>query len=126
MCIFCNLDNREVVWESALAAVIKDEFPVTKDHLLVIPKAHYTTYFDIDSWECLNAIHVAERNALIYLRDLGYTDFNIGSNIGKFAGQTVGHYHIHVIPRTLNDVKNPIGGVRNIFPNGDYTKGLKC
>jgi len=54
-------------------------------------------------------------------KDQSITGFNIGINNGKDAGQTIFHCHIHLIPRRLNDVENPIGGVRNIVPGkGKY------
>jgi len=55
-------------------------------------------------------------------QDASVTGFNVGVNVGESAGQTIMHCHIHLIPRRNGDVKNPIGGIRNIFPDkADYT-----
>lgn len=122
-CLFCNLPkDREIVAENALAYAIKDAFPVTSGHTLVIPKRHVETYFDLSRPE-LNACD----ELLRFLRkrmqsdDKSITGFNIGMNAGASAGQTIFHCHIHLIPRRDGDVDNPRGGVRHLMPGkGHY------
>lgn len=122
-CIFCMLpDNLVVVAENALALVLKDNFPVSPLHSLIIPKRHVATYFDMNQAE-VNACHrlIHERKAAILAEDETVTGFNIGTNAGEDAGQSVFHSHIHLIPRRHGDQENPRGGVRRIFPDkADY------
>jgi diadenosine tetraphosphate (Ap4A) HIT family hydrolase len=122
-CIFCELpDTLEVLDENVLALVLKDNFPVSPLHSLVIPKRHVATYFDMNQAEvnaCNRLLH--ERKATILAEDPTVTGFNVGTNAGEDAGQSVFHAHIHLIPRRRGDQDNPRGGVRRIFPDkADY------
>lgn len=122
-CVFCNLPNdRVIVFENQHAFAINDKFPVTNGHILIIPKRHFENYFDIRAEE-LNSVHDLLLKTKNYLleNDSRIKAFNIGINIGDAAGQTIFHCHIHLIPRTKDDVEDPRGGVRNIIPGkGDY------
>lgn len=121
-CIFCNIDKKRIFDEDKLCFLIDDKFPVTKGHCLIIPKRHFENYFDITQPE-LNSVHrlinKAKQNKLEL--DNSIKGFNIGINSGAAAGQTIFHTHIHLIPRRVNDVVDPIGGIRNILSNmGKY------
>ena len=119
-CVFCTPKSK-VINETALAYAVFDTFPVSKGHSLIIPKRHISNYFDLTLEE-----HIATRlliNRVKEIIDLKYKPdgYNIGVNVGKDAGQTINHVHIHIIPRYRGDVKIPIGGVRNIIPEkGNY------
>ena len=121
-CIFCNLKDREMLFENNLALAFYDSYPVTEYHTLIIPKRHVKDYFELAQAE-INAVNMLvnqTRNELLKL-DPTISGFNIGINNGSDAGQTIFHCHIHLIPRRKNDVENPIGGVRNIIPGkGKY------
>ena len=121
-CPFCEVPSESIVAEEELAFVIKDRYPVTKGHLLVIPKRHVATYFDLFRPE-LNAISrlLSNQKECVEAEDSSVSGFNIGINSGKSAGQTVFHCHVHLIPRRTKDVKNPRGGVRGVVPGkADY------
>lgn len=124
-CLFCNLqvENRErVVAENALAYVIRDGFPVTEYHSLIIPKRHLKDYFELTQAE-INAINqlIKTQKQLIDNSDSKVDGYNIGMNCGESAGQTVFHCHIHLIPRRKGDVQNPRGGVRHVIADkGNY------
>lgn len=123
-CIFCS-PNKETLIETALAYSIFDKFPVSKGHTLIIPKSHVSSYFELSLNEQISC-NLLINEVKKYL-DIKYKPdgFNVGINIGESAGQTIKHVHIHLIPRYKNDLPNPIGGVRNIFPlKGDYTKNI--
>ena len=124
-CLFCNLEKENtLVFNHNLAVVIKDNYPVTEGHHLIIPKRHVDDYFELKSAE-INAIHqlLNHTKVLLQKNDPAIEGFNIGINQGKVAGQTVMHVHIHLIPRRNGDVENPRGGVRNVIPGmGDYLK----
>lgn len=121
-CTFCTLDSSRVVAENALAIVVRDGFPVTKLHTLVIPKRHVESYFDLFSSE-RRAVErlLDEQQKDIAKVDVEVGGFNIGINCGTVAGQTVMHCHVHLIPRRGGDVQNPRGGIRHLIPGkGHY------
>jgi ATP adenylyltransferase len=117
-CIFCNMDEKRVISANALAVVVRDGYPVTPLHTLVIPKRHTATYFDLFSSE-RRAIEqlLDSQKAAIVERDGAVGGFNIGINAGEVAGQTINHCHVHLIPRRQGDVQNPRGGVRHVIPS---------
>jgi diadenosine tetraphosphate (Ap4A) HIT family hydrolase len=121
-CLFCDIPSDRVILENAFAYAIRDGFPVTPLHTLIIPKRHVEDYFGIDANE-----HVAMNQLIHQLRtsilesDKDVQGFNIGMNIGAVAGQTIFHAHVHLIPRRIGDVANPRGGIRHIIPDkGHY------
>ena len=114
----CNHCAGRIIAENELCFAIRDGFPVTDLHTLVIPKRHVADYFDLYQPE-LNAIHdlLANQKESIMHEDKSVTGFNVGINAGKSAGQTVFHVHVHLIPRRDGDVEEPRGGVRGVIPN---------
>lgn len=121
-CLFCDVETERVISENELAYVIRDGFPVTEYHTLVIPKRHVATYFELGQAEInsINQLLQNEKQAIENL-DATVTGFNIGINSGKSAGQTIFHCHIHLIPRRDCDVEDPKGGVRHVIPGkGNY------
>ncbi len=116
-CPFCEMPEDRVVAENELAYAVRDAFPVTALHTLVIPKRHVSGYFELGRAE-LNACHgllEQEKDAIEYV-DESVEGFNVGVNDGGTAGQTVFHCHVHLIPRREGDVEDPTGGVRNVIP----------
>lgn len=113
-CIFCQ--PQPYVLENDRAAAFYDIHPVSRGHLLIIPKTHYPTYFDVPAAdrEAMLAL-LTEAKALLdsQLQPDGY---NIGINVGATAGQTVMHCHIHLIPRYHGDTPDPRGGIRKMLP----------
>ena len=117
-CIFCATECNRTIAENELCFAIRDGFPVTENHTLIIPKRHVADYFDLYQPE-LNAIHrlVAEQRKAILEADSSVLGFNIGINSGAVAGQTIFHAHVHLIPRREGDVVDPRGGVRGVIPS---------
>jgi ATP adenylyltransferase len=116
-CLFCSIPEERVIAECELAFVVRDGFPVTALHTLVLPKRHVRDYFGLTDSE-LMAMHrhlTAQRTALLGL-DPSIEGFNIGANCGEVAGQTIWHCHLHLIPRRRGDVEKPRGGVRHVIP----------
>ena len=115
-CPFCNPSPTEPILESGTAFAIFDKYPVNPGHVLVIPRRHYSNYFGLTAdeqaacWELLNEV------AAIIRERFNPDGFNIGINIGRAAGQTVDHVHLHLIPRYDGDVEEPVGGVRGVIP----------
>ena len=117
-CIFCKLSNLQVEREYKNFYSIKDQYPVTKDHTLIITKRHLENYFDLNKGELdeFNKI-IKKEKILLEKNDSKICGFNIGINQGIVAGQTIMHCHIHLIPRRKSDTKNPRGGVRGVIPS---------
>jgi ATP adenylyltransferase len=116
-CIFCNVSSERVVASNALAFAVRDSYPVTELHTLVIPRRHTAAFFHVFEpdrraiSQLLNGLQ-----AEITTQDASVIGFNIGVNNGEAAGQTVGHAHVHLIPRRKGDVQDPRGGVRGVIP----------
>jgi len=119
-CAFCNLEKSAQI-SNTLAFAMKDKFPVTESHYLIIPRRHIGSFFELGSSEqkaCLNLLSEIKEKLK---DDSSITGFNIGINDSEDAGQTIPHCHIHLIPRRKGDVKNPRGGIRNVIPGkADY------
>jgi len=117
-CLFCNKKKQKIIYSSKFIYVVRDSFPVTKYHSLIIPHRHVSNFFDLNNDELkdLSKIIKKERQSLLNL-DSKITAFNVGVNAGKDAGQSVMHCHIHLIPRRKGDIKNPRGGVRGVIPS---------
>jgi len=116
-CVFCEMPTDRIIYEDELALAIRDQYPVTEGHTLIIPKRHSSDYFDLFQPE-INAANRAMKNIRhqILEADPTVTGINVGTNSGKAAGQIVFHCHIHLIPRREGDVVNPRGGVRGVIP----------
>lgn len=122
-CPFCTPLPDSVFHDSPLAIGLWDQFPVSPGHALLIPRRHVATWFDATREEhlaLLDGIDVARKLIDAKHHPAGY---NIGVNIGREAGQTVFHLHVHVIPRYDGDVPDPTGGVRHVIPRkANYLK----
>ena len=120
-CRFCSDLSNRVILSNTLAVAIRDAFPVTPLHTLVIPRRHVADYFGLTSEEreaCAELLHQLRTDIL--KEDPGVEGFNIGMNVGEVAGQTLFHSHIHLIPRRKGDAQNPRGGVRLVVPGGGH------
>ena len=117
-CPFCSRQKiGSISLENELCFGIKDGYPVTDLHMLVIPKRHVSDFFELYEPEknaCVRLLDEAKRRAKA--QDPTIAGFNVGINVGEAAGQTVHHCHVHLIPRRTGDVEQPRGGVRNVIP----------
>jgi diadenosine tetraphosphate (Ap4A) HIT family hydrolase len=106
---------REVILENALAYVRYDSNSLSRGHVLVIPKRHVASFFDMTTEEqaaVLALLNSAERSIQEQHSPDGY---NIGVNVGKAGGQSRMHVHVHLIPRYAGDVPDPRGGIRCVL-----------
>jgi diadenosine tetraphosphate (Ap4A) HIT family hydrolase len=113
-CVFCG--DQDKVLENTQCFAIYDRFPVSKGHMLIIPKRHFPNYFEATKDELVGLdkmIFEAQKKINSIYNPDGY---NIGINCGEVAGQTVMHTHIHLIPRYTDDVADPRGGIRGVIP----------
>ncbi|ALG67492.1 HIT family protein [Beggiatoa leptomitoformis] len=119
-CPFCALmlnPTSQRVYDDELVFVIRDKFPVSQGHTLIIPRRHYASWFEATETEQLalfSALAIAKVNIQTQYQPDAY---NIGINDGAVAGQTVPHLHIHLIPRYQSDTVEPRGGIRWILPD---------
>ena len=120
-CIFCNEKKNNIVDENDHAYASYDPYPVSKKHCLIVPKRHVKNYFDLSEKEILACNQLIKSMKIkIEEKDKSVKGFNIGTNSGKAAGQSIMHCHIHLIPRREGDVENPQGGVRSVIPLNQY------
>jgi diadenosine tetraphosphate (Ap4A) HIT family hydrolase len=118
---FLRIPVADHVAANDLAFAIRDGFPVSPGHTLVVPRRLVETWFDATRSEqhaLLDLVDVVKQALDATLRPDGY---NVGFNAGVAAGQTVPHLHVHVIPRFRGDRPDPRGGVRWVLPErADY------
>jgi diadenosine tetraphosphate (Ap4A) HIT family hydrolase len=121
-CLFCNIPKNKIITENEFAYAIRDKFPVSEQHSLIIPKRHVDEYFNLTTDELIGCDLLLRlvREEILTVDD-SVKGFNIGMNCGAVAGQTIFHCHIHLIPRRQGDVENPRGGIRHIIQGkGNY------
>ncbi len=118
-CLFCQRAHAEVEFLGIFSHcyAIKDKYPVSKGHTLIIPHEHTENWFTASEevrLDMMKAMHLLKAKLDLYYRPQGY---NIGINCGEMAGQSVMHLHLHLIPRYDGDMENPKGGVRGVIPS---------
>ena len=118
-CPFCSIEKPVIVIQNQLAVVIKDIRPITKWHLLVIPKRHVADWFELGAAEVV-ACHelLVEARTMILGQDSEIRGFNIAINSGGAAGQTVLHAHIHLIARRSTGHRDVRAGGHVFLPPG--------
>jgi diadenosine tetraphosphate (Ap4A) HIT family hydrolase len=124
LCPLCSVaDGREILSANTHAVAIWDAFPVSPGHVLIVSRRHVADLFELSANEqaALWGLLPAAKAAIgAHHAPAGY---NVGVNVGAAAGQTVGHVHVHVIPRYAGDVDDPSGGVRFVIPaRGNYRR----
>ena len=125
-CAFCNLlkkddESQRIINQNDFAIAMRDGFPISKGHTLIIPKRHVASFFEISNEERQALFHLLDHAKKGLDHEFKPNAYNIGINDGPAAGQTVPHLHIHLIPRYMGDVKDPRGGIRWIMPEkADY------
>jgi diadenosine tetraphosphate (Ap4A) HIT family hydrolase len=117
MCPFCAPDASRIVGETPLAFALRDAYPVSSGHTLIVPRRHIGSFFDATDEERAALLDLLARMKAILDQEHSPAGFNIGINDGLAAGQTIPHLHIHLIPRYVGDRPDPRGGVRWIFPD---------
>ena len=126
-CPFCDGIASRVIASNGLAFAIRDAFPVSPLHCLVIPRRHVEDWFGLTPAEreaCAELLQ--ELRSAIQAEDPAVAGFNIGMNAGLAAGQSIFHSHIHLIPRRTGDVEHPRGGVRLLMPRTGAQTSKVC
>ena len=120
-CLFCNINSKDLVFDNEFAFASFDSYPVSKYHSLIVPKRHILDYFELTNDELLACNDLIKKiKKKIQKEDKTVDGFNIGTNSGVAAGQSIMHCHIHLIPRRKGDVDNPQGGVRGVIPSKQH------
>lgn len=106
-CIFCKIANGEIpsktIYEDEDFRVILDLGPATKGHALILPKEHSANLYELPDETASKVMVLAKKMAAKMTEKLSCDGFNIVQNNGEVAGQTVMHYHLHLIPRYQDD-----------------------
>lgn len=106
-CIFCKIANGEIpsktIYEDEEFRVILDLGPATKGHALILPKDHYANLYELPDETAAKVMQLAKKMATQMTEKLGCDGFNLVQNNGETAGQTVFHFHLHLIPRYADD-----------------------
>lgn len=124
-CPFCQIlsgsTDKTTLFENQTGFVVRDGFPITKGHTLIIPKRHVASFFEISQQERQDLFELLDQAKIQLDQEYKPVSYNIGINDGEAAGQTIPHLHIHLIPRYNEPDKDPRGGVRWIVPEkADY------
>lgn len=123
-CPFCAPDAARVLHELPLVYILRDGFPVSAGHALVIPRRHVRSFFETTADERLQILAALDYAKFLVESQHAPDGWNIGINDGFVAGQTVPHLHVHLIPRYAGDRADPRGGVRWVLPEkADYWSG---
>jgi diadenosine tetraphosphate (Ap4A) HIT family hydrolase len=116
-CIFCNPHkNLKLLTESATAYAIFDGYPISKGHILVIPKRHVSNYFELPFKEQSACWLMVNKVQEILQAEFAPDGFNVGMNINREAGQNIMHASIHIIPRYKGDTTCNKSGIRTVIP----------
>ncbi len=116
-CLFCSDLSEKFVFENDLVFAIRDTYPVSPGHTLIITKRHAETWFDTNQAEQLAVLQALDKIRAELDAEFSPDGYNVGFNAGESAGQTVMHLHVHIIPRFSRDMADPRGGVRGVIPD---------
>lgn len=117
------ITKERILYDSEHFFIARDGFPVSKGHLLIISKRVVPNFFDLNEDENKELHNLIRKAKLLIEIEFSPTGYNIGMNCGIDSGQTIMHFHCHVIPRYIGDMEDPRGGVRNCIPDkGNYLK----
>lgn len=117
MSVFLEFPEERILFKGEYFFIVYDGFPVSDGHCLIISNEVRETYFDLSLQEVMVLPVMIEKAREIIESQYSPDGYNIGMNCGEAAGQTVMHFHCHVIPRYQGDVDDPRGGVRWSIPD---------
>ncbi len=125
--IFLEMPRSRWVASNDAAFAVRDGFPVTEGHTLVITRRLVATWFEATRAEQLAVLELVDEVKAGLDTAFSPDGYNVGFNAGAAAGQTVMHLHVHVIPRYVGDVADPRGGVRGVIAGkGNYLVATAC
>jgi len=120
-CPFCDAPPARILLRNARAIALRDAFPISPGHTLIVPGRHVGSFFEATAEERAALLELLDEAKRGLDAEYAPASYNIGINDGPAAGQTIPHLHVHLIPRYDGDCKDPRGGVRWIVPGkADY------
>ena len=114
---FLEIPQDRIIYQNEHFFIIKDAFPVSPGHMLIVSNQVKVDYFELSKLERDNLSKIILKAKEFIESEYMPDGYNIGMNCGETAGQTVFHFHCHVIPRYKGDMENPRGGVRYCIPH---------
>lgn len=116
MSVFLTIPEERIIFRGNYFFLIRDIYPVSPGHTLIITQDLKKDYFDLDEAEINELPSMIQKAKELIELEYEPDGYNIGMNCGERAGQTVFHFHCHVIPRYKGDMEDPRGGVRGVIP----------
>lgn len=121
MSVFSNIAESRIIYKGKFFFLIKDGYPVSPGHILIISNKEKIDYFELNKIELNELTDLIHKAKEIIENEFNPDGYNIGMNCGEVAGQSVMHFHCHVIPRFRGDMESPKGGIRHcIAGKGNY------
>ena len=120
MSIFLNIAEDKIIYRGNYFFLIYDAFPVSENHILIISNRTCLDYFELNPDEQKELPEMINKAKELIEENCKPDGYNIGMNCGEASGQTVMHFHCHVIPRFKNDVEDPRGGIRHCVMHKGY------
>ena len=118
--VFSDIPETDWLHDSQYFFIVPDKYPVSSGHLLIITKEPRLDFFDLSDEEKKELPDLITKAKSLIEKEYSPTGYNIGMNCGASAGQTVFHFHCHVIPRFDGDMDDPRGGVRHVIKGKGY------
>lgn len=120
MSVFLSIPEDEILHRGTTFFIIRDQFPVSPGHSLIISNEIFSDFFALSDEEKAELVQVIDLAKELVEKEFHPDGYNIGMNCGPAAGQTVMHFHCHLIPRYSGDHPDPRGGVRHCIPGKGY------
>lgn len=120
MSVFLEISEDRTIYKDEMFFIIRDKYPVSDGHSLIISNQLRADYFDLTKEEKTHLAQVIEICKKLIEKDFNPEGYNIGMNCGEVAGQTVMHFHCHLIPRYKGDMTDPRGGIRHCIEGKGY------
>ena len=120
MSVFNQIPKNRIIYQGDFFFLIKDIYPVSQGHILIITNKLKVDYFQLSELEKKELPKMIDKAKELIEEDFEPDGYNIGMNCGEVAGQSVMHFHCHVIPRYKGDMKDPKGGVRHCIKGKGY------
>lgn len=117
---FTEIEIDRIIYRNESFFIIEDSFPVSPGHLLIISNTVRKDYFELSESEKIELPSTIDKAKEIIEKKYSPHGYNIGMNCGESAGQTVFHFHCHLIPRYIGDMEKPRGGVRHCIDGKGY------
>lgn len=117
---FSEISIEKILFQGSHFFIIKDSFPVSAGHLLIISNEVKHDFFSLNENEKFDLFKTIEIAKSLIEKEYKPDGYNIGMNCGESAGQTIFHFHCHVIPRYKGDMENPRGGIRHCINGKGY------